>query len=245
MKNSRLENANNVPLHAPLFTDPFVPYHCPQNKSLSVYCLGEREKLAEHLRSTPFELASDNFLVYVSDFTNCDKVAFMDAGVMLSVTYKGRTGGYVLYEYEDDDSAMAAGRELWGYPKKFAQIELEHDGARAAGRVIRKGQTIFEIGASFSPDVRVPELTLTPHFNIKVSPAPDGSVVSRQVIERDTSPDFVTRHIDQGIGQAMLPGSPNDPFHLLGAFDVIAANLTIGDFHATEQNGWGKVVETL
>lgn len=245
MENSRLENANNVPPHAPLFSDPFVPYHCPENKSLSVYCRGDRTRLENHLRSTPFELASDVFLVYVADFSNCDKVAFMDAGVMLSVTYKGRAGGYVLYEYEDDDAAMAAGRELWGYPKKLARIELEHDDKGAAGRVIRKGRTIFEIGASFSRDIRVPELALTPHFNVRIIPAPDGGIFARQVIERDTSPDFVTLHSQQGTGQATLACSPNDPFHQLGTFEVVAASLTIGDFHATEQNGWGRIVETL
>lgn len=245
MTYDRIQNANNVPLHAPLFTDPFVPYHCSKNTSLSVYCKGDRAMLEAHLAPTPFALASDVFLVYVSDFMNCDKAAFMDAGVMLSVTYKGRTGGYVLYEYEDDDGAIAAGRELWGYPKKFAQIELEVADEHASARVLRKGKAIFDIGVCFSDDIATPPLQLTPHFNVKVSTAPDGDVVSKQIIERDTSPDFVTETVRRGKGLAKLPGSPTDPFQLLGDFEVLAASLTVGDFHATEENGWGKIVETL
>lgn len=245
MTYDRIQNANNVPLHAPLFADPFVPYHCPKNTSFSVYCKGDRAKLEAHLVSTPFELVSDVFLVYVSDFMNCDKAAFMDAGIMLSVRYKGRVGGYVLYEYEDDDGAMAAGRELWGYPKKFARIELETKAESAAARVLRKGKTIFDIGVRFDEGVQMPPLRLTPHFNVKVSPAPDGGVASRQIIERDTSPDFVTEQVRRGKGNAVLSGSATDPFHLLGDFEVLAANLTVGDFHATDENGWGKVVETL
>jgi acetoacetate decarboxylase len=240
-----IQNANNVPVHTPLFSDPFVPYHCPDNKTLSVYCKGDASALAGHLAPTPFELVSDIFLVYISDFTNCDKVGFMDAGIMLSVRYKGRIGGYVLYEYENDDGAMAAGRELWGYPKKFADIELRSDDTQAAGFVRRKGQKIFEVGADLTRPTHATELKLTPHFNVRPIAAPDGGLLSRHIIERDTSSDFVTHTSVNSAGSAVLATSLQDPFHLLGSFEVLGANLTIGDFHATETNGWGKIVETL
>jgi acetoacetate decarboxylase len=241
----RIQNGNNVPLHAPLFEDPFVPYHCPQNKTLSVYCRGDRQRLAAHLAHTPFQLASEFFLVYISDFSNCDKVAFMDAGIMLAIDYKGRKGGCVLYEYENDDSAMAAGRELWGYPKKFAEIELTSNGDGVSGKVVRKGQTIIDISGDFSIQRTVPSISLAPHFNLQVNPGPAGEVLSRRVIERDTSSDFVTEKTSSGAGRATLVGTRQDPFQLLGEFEVIAANYTVGDFHATETNGWGKIVETL
>jgi len=240
-----LKNANNVPLHAPLFPDPFVPYRCPGNTTLSVYCRGDRRKLAEHLSHTPFELASDIFLVYVSDFTNCDRVGFMDAGIMLPIVYRGRNGGYVLYEYEDDDAAMAAGRELWGYPKKFARIELQSSADRVWGSVERKGKRIFEIEASLSKPADVPSIKLAPHFNIKVTAAPDGGSESRKVIERDTSPDFVLTSVKTGAAKAVLTGQAADPFDLLGKFEPVAASFVVGDFLASEKHGWGRVVQTL
>lgn len=245
MSKQTLVNGNNVPLHSPLFSDPFVPYRCPANATLSVYCRGARDRLAAHLVHTPFELASDNFLIYVSDFTNCDKLSFMDAGIMLAVSYKGRAGGYVLYEYENDDAAMAAGRELWGYPKKFADIELQVTDSKVSGSVTRKGTRIVEIEAALDTPASAPALKLSPHFNVKVTPGPDGSVESRSIIERDTSSDFVTTSLKTGAGRASLNGTPVDPFGLIGDFETIAASFLIGDFLASEQNGWGKVVERL
>lgn len=245
MPEQPLKNANNVPIHAPLFSDPFVPYACPGNTTLSVYCRGDRSRLAAHLVNTPFELASDIFLVYVSDFTKCDKASFMDAGIMLPVLYRGRRGGYVLYEYENDDAAMAAGRELWGYPKKYAAIEMRIANEKAWGRVERKGQVIFELEADLAAPAVVPAIDLSPHFNVKVAAAPQGGVQSRQIIERDTSPDFVLTSTSSGTGRAVLTGHENDPLHRLGSFDCLAASLTVGDFLASEQHGWGRVIETL
>lgn len=245
MSRNTLANGNNVPVHAPLFDDPFVPYRCPGNATLSVYCRGDRGKLEQHLAHTPFELASDIFLVYISDFTRCDKVAFMDAGIMLPIVFQGRKGGYVLYEYENDDAAMAAGRELWGYPKKYAQIHLQSAEDRVWGHVERKGRRIFEIEATFAVPLEIPPLKLAPHFNIKVTPAPDGGIEARKIIERDTSPDFVTSSLRTGAGKATLAGCKADPFDLLGDFESVAASFVVGDFLASELHGWGKVVQTL
>lgn len=245
MSGSTLKNGNNVPLHAPLFEDPFVPYRCPGNTTLSVYCRGDRRNLEAHLAHTPFELASDTFLVYISDFTKCDKVAFMDAGIMLPIVYRGRNGGYVLYEYENDDAAMAAGRELWGYPKKYADIRLETAGDRVSGSVERKGTRIFEIEALLADPVEPPSIKLNPHFNIKITPAPYGGVEAKKIIERDTSPDFVTTSLRTGTGKARLTGHSADPFALLGDFESLAASFVVGDFLASETHGWGRVVETL
>jgi len=195
--------------------------------------------------NTPFTLASDIFTVYICDFTNCDTVPFMDAGIVLPVTFEGRPGGHQLYEYEDDDGAMAAGRELWGYPKKFAAIEMTADDTGVRGRVIRKGTTIYEIGATFDGAEAPPTLTLAPHFNIKIDQAPDGGIHSRRVIERDTSPDFETISVTHGTGSASLVDTAEDPFGLLGDFRVVGASYTVGNFHATEQNGWGRIVAEL
>lgn len=47
----------------------------------------------------------------------------------------GKMGLYPIFLYVDDDTAMAAGREIYGFPKKMARIEV---GAQAL-RVIRSG----------------------------------------------------------------------------------------------------------
>ncbi len=168
-----LQNGNNMPLQAPLIPDPFVPYRCPRNRSLNAVCQGDPEVLKAYLANTPFTLADDRFLVYVSDFTNCDKIPFMDAGVVIPVEFEGRTGGYFLFEYEDNDAAIAAGRDLWGYPKKYGDILLEERGDRVTASVTRKGVPLITINCTLD-GAPAPALKTTPHLNIHIQPAPDG-----------------------------------------------------------------------
>lgn len=241
----KISNGNNMPVQAPLIPDPFVPYQCPGNVTLSVLCRSDRALLEDYLAPTPFSPLSDLYIVYASDFSNCDKVPFMDAGITIPILFEGTEGVTYLFEYEDNDSAIAAGRDLWGYPKKFADIELMLDGDKAKAAVVRQGTAILSIAADFSTERTFDMPKLAPHFNVHVQPGPDGKVLSRRVIRRDTSPDFQLARNRLGMAEVDLKSLPQDP---LGAFqpkEVLGAMLTQGDFFATEENGWGQTVREL
>lgn len=244
MPDLKLHNANNMPLHAPLIPDPFVPYRCPGNRSLNVVCRGDRAVLAAYLENTPFKPVGDRFLVYVSDFTNCDKVPFMDAGIVIPVEFEGGTGGYFVFEYEDNDAAIAAGRDLWGYPKKYAEITLVEAGDVCTASVVRKGVPLIAIGWK-ADGTDVPALKTTPHLNIHVQPGPDGRVLGKRVISRDTSPDFRPGSTRTGPATVTLGSLPTDHLTPLQPIEVLGGSYVIGDFFATEKNGWGRTVAQL
>lgn len=239
-----LHNANNMPLQAPLIPDPFVPYECPGNRSLNAICQGDVAILTQYLENTPFTLASDRFLVYVSDFTNCRKAPFMDAGIVIPVRFGEREGGYFLFEYEDNDAAIAAGRDLWGYPKKFGAIELTEHEDGATANVARHGIPLISIECRFD-GVETEPLKTTPHLNIHIQPAPDGTILNKRVIARDTSSDFRMTSCRWGSANVKLGALHTDPLSPLGPVRVLAANYVVGDFFATEQNGWGKTIADL
>lgn len=244
MREFKLHNGNNMPLQAPLIPDPFVPYECPGNRSLNAVCRGEPAVLAAYLENTPFKPAGDRFLVYVSDFTNCEKAPFMDAGIVIPVEFEGRAGGYFLFEYEDNDAAIAAGRDLWGYPKKYGEIELVEDGSTVKASVVRKGVPLIAIECRLDGST-VPALKTTPHLNIHIQPAPDGGVLNKRVISRDTSPDFRLTSTKTGPASVTLGSLPTDPLAPLQPIEVLGASYVVGDFFATEKNGWGRTIAQL
>ncbi|AYC32998.1 hypothetical protein D3880_11760 [Pseudomonas cavernae] len=237
-----VRNGNNMPLQAPLIPDPFVPYNCPGNRTLNVYCRTDRAVIDRFLQPTPFHSVGDTILVYISDFTNCAKLPFMDAGIVIPVAYEGRAGGYFLFEYEDEDAAIAAGRDLWGYPKKFGEVELIEEDGRIHGCVLRKGVRIMEISCDLQESATPVQLATTPHLNIHVQPGPDGKILSRRIIERDTSPDFQLTHSVSGHASATLSSLPSDPLAELGPMEVLGGTYIVGDFYATETNGWGRTI---
>jgi acetoacetate decarboxylase len=238
---------NTMPVHAPLVPHPFVPYHCPGNRTVYAVCRGDEAALKAVLAPTPFDYVDDLFVVSVTDFSNCDKVPYYDAAIVMPVRFGDLEGGYYAFEYEDDDRAIAAGRELWGYPKKYAAISLERDTDLVRGVALRHGTTIMEVEVPLEFGVKAPSKpTVLPHLNLKTVPAPDGpGTTLRQVIARDTTPDFVLKEELFGHAKVTLRPVAGCPLDLFAPIEVLGGGYIVGDFHATEENGWGRVVATL
>ena len=49
---------------------------------------------------------------------------YTEAGQVIPVRFNGQSGAYVHAMYLDDDAPIAGGRELWGFPKKYAAPKL-------------------------------------------------------------------------------------------------------------------------
>ncbi len=54
---------------------------------------------------------------------------YTESGQVIPVSFEGRKGGYVHAMYLNDDSPIAGGREIWGFPKKLAEpcLHVEKD----------------------------------------------------------------------------------------------------------------------
>lgn len=49
---------------------------------------------------------------------------YTESGQVIPVAFEGQQGGYVHAMYLNDDSPIAGGREIWGFPKKLAEPSL-------------------------------------------------------------------------------------------------------------------------
>lgn len=49
---------------------------------------------------------------------------YTESGQVIPVSLNGKKGGYVHAMYLNDDSPIAGGREIWGFPKKLAEPRL-------------------------------------------------------------------------------------------------------------------------
>lgn len=50
---------------------------------------------------------------------------YTEAGQVVPVSYKGKKGGYVHSMYLDNEAPISGGREIWGFPKKYAKPDLK------------------------------------------------------------------------------------------------------------------------
>ena len=50
---------------------------------------------------------------------------YTESGVVIPCSFEGKPANFVSQMYLDDDPPIAAGREIWGFPKKYAHPKLE------------------------------------------------------------------------------------------------------------------------
>jgi acetoacetate decarboxylase len=70
---------------------------------------------------------------------------YTETGQVIPVTYKGEKGSFVHSMYLDDEAPIAGGREIWGFPKKFASPKLSHENEVLVG-TLHYGSVLCAVG---------------------------------------------------------------------------------------------------
>ena len=122
MKADVRERAFSMPLTSPAY--PPGPYRFCQREYLVITYRTDPERLRE-LVPGPLEVIEP--LVKYEFIRMPDSSGFGDyteSGQVIPVSFRGKQGSYTHSMFLNDESPIAAGRELWGFPKKFAQPTL-------------------------------------------------------------------------------------------------------------------------
>jgi acetoacetate decarboxylase len=177
---------------------------------------------------------------------------YLMGGMFMYCKYKGEIGSYVLSAPESDDFPVFAGREVLGYPKKMAHLELERNGDKMTGFIERRGVRLVEIRANLNGEANSPmgasvlsQMTgpLDPSqgklpesdginflFKFAHSAAPDKAFEWPPKIVRQVT-RMRPRRMEIGNAEVLLKSSPSDsPWgrvpvaQMLGAFSSISHN---------------------
>jgi acetoacetate decarboxylase len=81
-------------------------------------------------------------------------------------------GVYFAYNYVNTDVAQAAGREIWGYPRKLADISLRWRGDVITGAAKRDGITLWKAKCKMEDEGAW--IDSGPNINTKVIPSVTG-----------------------------------------------------------------------
>jgi acetoacetate decarboxylase len=111
-----------MPIHSPAF--PPGPYRFVDREYLIITYRTDPQALAK-IVPAPLKLAEP--LVKFEFINMPDSTGFghyCESGQVIPVTLDGEAGGFVLSMFLNDHPPIAAGRELWGFPKKLGQPEL-------------------------------------------------------------------------------------------------------------------------
>lgn len=101
--------------------------------------------------------------------------SFQEAGQQIEVEFEGKKGVYAHAMYVDDVASISAGREIWGYPKKYAKPSLRIDVDTLLG-TLHYNSTVVAIGSmgykyvSLDSAAIKKNLEETPIYMLKIIP---------------------------------------------------------------------------
>lgn len=177
---------------------------------------------------------------------------YHEAYVTATVRFAGEDYRFLLLAYVDNDSAFAAGRELWGAPKKMARMTrswgetggFHTEGMRAT--VERPAQqTLMQLGMTIDAPLPEPEAPGLPTLLLKLVPDADGATPALAQLVRIDGHARICRGADgtpmlfTGRPSLSFPAmSASDPLYLLRPERLTGASFARVDF----EHGPGRVI---
>lgn len=164
---------------------------------------------------------------------------YYEGALFLRAQFDDTEGNYCLAMPVTRDSAMAGGREEFGYPKKIATIQFEHSGQSVHGYVERHGLRFFEVRANLTGQTNTEEFQ-----NIVISETSEEGAVAYNfkhffapgTIGFDYRPRLVRERTifrptvaEWGEAEIFLAHSVHDPWAEVEIVRVLGAVYTVGN----------------
>lgn len=100
----------------------------------------------------------------------------------IPVEFNDNIGGFCSILYLDNSDAITGGREIWGFPKYFADISIEKDGNKVTAQVTRNGTVVIDASAELGESISIPEAPDPLAYVLKYIPSvEEGSIDVQQL----------------------------------------------------------------
>jgi len=186
MKLSEIKNkAFAMPLTSPAY--PRGPYRFINREYFIVTYETDLDALKEVVPE-PLEVTEP--LVSFEFIRMPDSTGFGDyteSGQVIPVRYKGQKGSYVHAMYLDDEAPIAAGREIWGFPKKLANPCLQVVNETLIGILDYEKTRVATATMGYKYETldpkKVHQSLMLPCYLLKIIPDVDGGAKICELIE--------------------------------------------------------------
>jgi acetoacetate decarboxylase len=225
-----LANAFAMPLTSPAY--PPGPYRFRNREFMIITYRTDIEKLRALV---PEPLKVTDSIVKYEFIRMPDSTGFGDyteTGQVIPVEFQGRKGGYTHCMFLNDHPPIAAGRELWGFPKKLANPSLHAEidtlvGTLDYGPVRVATGTMGYKHRHADPDAVMASL-LAPNYLLKIIPHVDGTPRICELVEYHLT-DIELKGAWTGPGALSLFPHALAPVAELPVLEVISATHLICD----------------
>jgi acetoacetate decarboxylase len=227
----------SMPAYAPLFPKPPYFYN---DATLMIFKYVTSESAARMVPDM-VELADPPTAGLVfANYPASNLGPYDEVVLYLDVVFQGRPLQYAAFLYVTSDAAMAAGREMGGYPKKIARIEflpgpdrtaaLERPaGLRICTGTMRPEQRLVPAASPPAAATTAPPLVLK-YLTLRLIPSPQLNQPPSLLELLETHWTIDCSEVWTGPGSCRLTGASElDPLHWAPVDQPIACELVKGD----------------
>lgn len=151
---------------------------------------------------------------------------YTESGQVIPVHYKGKAGSYTHAMYLDDHPPIAGGREIWGFPKKLAQPELQVINETLLGTLEYGPCRIATATMGYKYETldtkKLAESMTYPNYLLKIIPHVDGSTRICELVEYHLA-DITVKGAWQGPAQLELAHHALAPVASLPVRRIVSA----------------------
>jgi acetoacetate decarboxylase len=220
----------SMPSVAPLYQEP--PYYYKGNNVITITFRTTPEILRE-LVPAPLVPNPDNVaFIYIGNFNVVSPVQanYREVGIGIPAVFKGILGGYFAYLYLDQPHAIVPGREIWGWPKKDAEIKYIPKKGKYSAHVYREGVTLVKASVNAIEQVTpIPDQPGLPAYNLKLVPS----------VKKNHAPDVLQltsavtvskkKELFRGEANLTLASSESDPLGRMQVLEILGGEQYIED----------------
>lgn len=160
--------------------------------------------------------------------------SFAGGALYVRARHGDREGNYCLAMPMTTDAAITWGRELFGEPKKQADVTFEKDGDSVRGRIDRHGETVVDLEAEVT-DERDPRTIEGTVFHYKHLPDPTGDGLQFDPLLVGVTFESEIHRLIKGTGTAELRSTDHDSFGDLPIEATLGASYSEADIVSSQE----------
>lgn len=233
-KAQEIKQAYTMPSTAPLYSPPPVQF---RDNKIVVVLFKTKPEVLRTLVPEPLVPNPGNLMfIYVGELNIEDPTggiySYLEAGIGVAAALSKKYGNYAVYLYLDKALPIAGGREIWGWPKKDAQITFKVQDGKINAKIERFGVTLISLSSTQLKKIDpIPDQPELPWFNLKIIPSVvKNSPPDVMQLTSALNTNSLTKELYYCKASMEFGSSPMDPLGNIEIVEILGAQFKVTDF---------------
>jgi len=150
--------------------------------------------------------------------------------ITIPVVFNGKSGGFMPVLYLDKMDPIISGREIWGFPKYYAEIDYKKDSTTASAIVSRDGKNLVELNLELGKVTNQKVESDPLMFILKYIPSAEEDKIDVKKLISLYSSKFSYVKFQEAKGNLIINNIPDGSIGEIPVINILDASYSITDF---------------